>query len=71
MGKREVSVGATWAIVPRAGPVQVQLALGGVMHRGAAVAFRVPEVVRLRQVLPPAAAVEGDLQGHEAVRMVS
>ena len=43
--------------------MQVQLALAGVVHGGAAIAHRaVPVVLRLGQLLPLAAAVEGDLR---------
>ena len=42
--------------------MQVQLALGGVVHGRTSVADRVAIVLRLLQLLPPPSAIEGDLQ---------
>jgi hypothetical protein len=42
--------------------MEVQLALIGVMHGAAAVALGMAVVLRLRQVLPYAASIEGDLR---------
>jgi hypothetical protein len=63
IGKSCLQEAGTWALVPGGGPVQVQLALAGVVHGRAAIAHRaVPVVLRLGQVLPLAPAVEGDLR---------
>ena len=49
----------TGAVVPAGRPVQVQLAALGVL---AGVALRVPEALRLHQVLPVRPAIEGHLR---------